>query len=416
MSRTRDAVAQRRLRRGPTLALFAVLLWLLPGAALAQGLTVWTTYQGSALAWLRSEATTYQQAFGKPVEVITRKLGEIKQGAMTEAAKGAAADVFVGIPQDQFSALADGGVLADVGSFATAHYLSQLSDQAQRAFRYRGVLYGLPLSVQGPALIVNTDLVPRAPASYPEMVSIAEKLTGGGRYGFAFDAGNFYYSYAWLRTFGGAVFGRTAGGAIEPGRTELASPGAVAGARALKALRFDHGLIPDGQDYASLRKLFLDGRLAMTFDGPWAIPAMRAAGIPIAVLPMPPLADGTPFRGFMNVDGVLLNRYSEDPVAAANLAKWLTTTDAQAALARRAGLVPASNAALGKVRDDAVVAGFGAALANAQAIPNVPEMGAVWGPMDRALGTILASKDSDVAAALRAAARSITGSTPSASP
>jgi len=322
----------------------------------------------------------------------------------------------VGVPQDQFSALADAGILADVGSFATSRYLSQLSDQARRAFRYRGTLYGLPLSVQGPALIVNTDLVPHTPSSYPALLALATSLTGDGRYGFAFDIANFYYSYAWFHTFGGSVFGRTSAGEIDPGQVELAGPAAVAGARALKALRFDDALVPEASDYASLRKLFLDGKLAMTFDGPWAIPAMRAAGVPIAVAPMPPLADGTPFSGFMNVDGVLLNHYSADPVAAANLAKWLTTADAQAALARRAGLVPASNAALAEVQDNAVLAGFGAALAHAQAIPNAPAMGAVWGPMDRALAAILASPDSDVTAALREAVTSIAAAAPSGTP
>jgi arabinogalactan oligomer/maltooligosaccharide transport system substrate-binding protein len=379
----------------------------LASAATPPDLTVWTTYQGPALAWLKGEASSYQDAFGKSVEVVARKLGEIKQGAMTEAPKGNAADVFVGVPQDQFSALADAGILADVGSFATPRYLADLSEQAQRAFRYRGTLYGLPLSVQGPALIVNTDLVPHVPATYPDLVALATSLTGDGRYGFAFDIGNFYYSYAWLHTFGGSVFGRTAAGAVDPSKVELGGAGAVAGARALKALRFGDALVPEKSDYASVRTLFLDGKLAMTYDGPWAIPAIRAAGIPVAVAPMPPLADGTAFRGFMNVDGVLLNHYSTDPVAAANLAKWLTTAGAQAALARTAGMVPASKAALARVADSPVLAGFGAALADAQAIPNAPAMGAVWGPMDRALTTILASQDSDVAAALQRAATAI---------
>jgi len=381
-------------------------------AASTPDLTVWTTYQGPALAWLRSEASSYQEAFGKSVQVLARKLGEIKQGAMSEAPKGQAADLFVGVPQDQFSALADAGILADVGSYATPRYLAELSEQAQRAFRYHETLYGLPLSVQGPALIVNTELVPHVPATYPDLVALATSLTGDGRYGFAFDVGNFYYSYAWLHTFGGSVFGRTASGGIDPTNVRVDSAGAVAGARALKALRFDDALLPAKSDYASVRKLFLDGKLAMTFDGPWAIPAIRAAGIPVAVAPMPPLADGTAFRGFMNVDGVLLNHYSADPVAAANLAKWLTTAGAQAALARTAGMVPASKSALARVGDDTVLAGFGAALADAQAVPNAPAMGAVWGPMDQALTTILASRDSDVAAALRQAATSIAAAGP----
>ncbi|MEJ2292956.1 MAG: extracellular solute-binding protein [Deinococcales bacterium] len=404
----------RAVRRAAPLAL--ALVGLVTASAAAQGLTVWTTYQGAALAWLQSESTSYGQAFDEQVKVVPMKLGEIKQGAMVQAEKGGAGDVFVGVPQDQFSALADAGILADVGSFATERYLAGLSDQARLAFRYRGTLYGLPLSIQGPALIVNTRLVPTPPASYPDLVSLARSLTADGSYGFAFDAGNFYYSYAWIHSYGGTVFGRDASGGPDPTRSGLDTPGAVRGAEALQALRFTDALLPPKVDYAGLRKLFLAGKLAMTFDGPWAVPAIQAAGIPIRVMPMPPLADGTPFSGFMNVDGVLLNHYSDDPVGAANLAKWLTTAEAQAALARRAGLIPASTAALAKVSDNAIVAGFGAALAHAQAIPNVPAMGAVWGPMDQALSAILGSPDSDVASALKQAAQAITPDASSGTP
>ncbi len=393
-----------------------VLVGLTSASAAAQGLTVWTTYQGAALAWLQSESASYGQAFDKQVKVVPLKLGQIKQGAMVGAKKGQAGDVFVGIPQDQFSGLADAGILADMGNYATDRYLSDLSDQARIAFRYQGTLYGLPLSLQGPALILNTRLVSKSPASYPDLVKLARSLTSDGTYGFAFDAGNFYYSYAWLHSYGGTVFGRNASGGPDAGRSGLASAGAVRGAQALKTLRFTDGVLPPHADYATLRKLFLDGKLAMTYDGPWAVPAMLAAGIPIEVRPMPPLADGTPFSGFMNVEGVLLNRFSADPVGAANLAKWLTTSEAQAALARKAGLIPASTEALAKVGDDAVVAGFGAALAHAQAIPNLPAMGTVWGPMDQALATILGSADSDVPAALQQAVQTITGGTSGGTP
>jgi len=378
-----------------------------PDPSAAAGLTVWTTYQGAALAWLQDQAQAFTAAFGKPVEITSMKLGDIKQRAMLEAKKGAAADVFVGVPHDQFSALADAGILADMGDYATGRYLAQLSPQAARAFRYQGTLYGLPLSVEGPALILDTRLVGTVPASYAQLKRLAASLTHGGQYGFAFDAANFYYAYAWLRSYGGYVFGSSPQGTIDPADVGLAAEGSIAGARELKALRFGDHLLPQASDYASIRKLFLDGKLAMTYDGPWAIPAIVRAGIPVKVVPMPTLADGTAWHGFMNVDGVLLDHFSRDRVGAANLAKWLTAEGAQTALARQAGSIPASRQALASVKDDAIIAGFGRALANAVAIPNVPAMGSVWGPMDDALGAIMASADSDVGSLLRRAAASV---------
>lgn len=384
-------------------------LLLLSPAAWAQTLTIWTPYQGPALAWLKAEAATFAAATGRQLTVTSLKLGDIKQGTVEGANGGAFADVLVGIPQDQFSALADAGLLADLGDYVTDGYLAGLNEQARRAFRYRGALYGLPLSVQGPALIVDTRLVPHAPTSYQDLLKTAASLTTDGRFGFAFDVGNFYYAYAWLHTWGGAVFGRTPDGAPDPGHTELDTAASVAGAEALRSLRFDAGVMPENTDYGSLHALFLAGKLAMTYDGPWAVPSIRAAGVPIRVSAMPPGPDGQPWSGFMNVDGVLVDSASADPVGAANLAKWLTTSAAQVALARQAGMVPAARAALAEMADDPVIAGFGAALASAEAIPNVPAMGIVWGPMDRALAKVLAGPDSDVAAALRTAAKTVAG-------
>lgn len=370
-------------------------------------LTVWTPYQGAALAWLRDEAAAYGAAFDKDVQVRSLKLGEIKHRTMQGADKGTAADLFVGVPHDQFSALADAGLLADMGDFATSRYLADLNAQAARAFRYRGTLYGLPLSAKGPALIINTALVAAPPRSYAALKELAGELTHDGTYGFAVDAANFYYAFGWLRTFGGYVFGTGPDGGIKVGDVGLASQGAVAGMRELKALRYQDGLLPETASYGAVRKLFLDGKLAMLYDGPWVVPAIAKADIPIDVTPMPPLQDGSPWRGLMDVDGVLVNHYSQDPVGAANLAKWLTQVDAQAALARRSGSIPVSAQALERVRGDAIIHGFGEALEHAVAIPNVPEMGAVWGPMDDALSTILGSPGSDVKAILDRAAAAL---------
>ncbi len=82
---------------------------------------------------------------------------------------------------------------------------------------------------------------------------------------------------------------------------------------------------------------------------------------------------------------------------------------AQVSLAQLSGRIPASGSALAQVNDDPVIAGFGQALLNAEPMPNIPEMGSVWGPMGTALTVILESADSDVAGSLTQAASEILG-------
>ncbi|MFO8151054.1 MAG: extracellular solute-binding protein [Trueperaceae bacterium] len=379
------------------------------GLAFGQGLTVWTTFGDQTLEWLEGEAASFTSAFGVPVSVVKLDLNELPATVLRAAPQGEAADLFIGVPHDQIGNMADGGVLADMSVYATPGYLADLGEQARLAYTFAGKLFGLPMFVEGPALIVNTDLVPELPATYEEMIELAQELTTADTFGFMFDAPNFYFAYLYFRTFGGYVFGRDASGSLVPTDVGLASEGAVRGVQALKDLRFEYDLIPAGVNTEVANGIFVDGSLAMIYNGPWAISQYRDAGVNVVVGPVPPMADGTEFGGFMGVQGVLMNQFSDNKVDAANFAKWITRADAQISMAQLSGRIPVSEVAVAAVGDDPIIQGFGLALANAEPMPNIPEMGQVWGPAGSALSVILETEDSDVEAALERAVAEILG-------
>jgi arabinogalactan oligomer / maltooligosaccharide transport system substrate-binding protein len=205
------------------------------------------------------------------------------------------------------------------------------------------------------------------------------------------------------------VFGSDATGSLIPTDVGIGTEGAIRGAQAIKDLQFTHGLIPAGTTYDVANGLFVDGALAMIYNGPWAVSQYQAAGIDVSVHPMPPLADGTPWSGFMGVQGVLLNPFSSQRADAANFAKWITRTDAQVSLAELSGRIPASVTALARVEGDPIISAFGEALLDSEPMPNLPQMSNVWGPAGSALNVILESAGSDVAAAMERAAAEIRG-------
>lgn len=379
------------------------------GIAFGQNLTVWTTWQDQTLDWLRGEAASFSSAFGVDVDIVRLDVNELKQQALLAAPQGQAGDVFAGVPHDQIGEMAIGGILADMSSYATANYLADLSEQARLGYTFAGKLFGLPMYVEGPALVVNNDLVDQLPATYEEMMSLAQDLTTADTFGFMHDINNFYYSYGWIHTFGGYVFGRDASGSLDPSDIGLANEGAIAGAEALKALRFDYELIPSGTNFDVANGLFVDGALAMIYTGPWSISTYQGAGLDVSVHPIPPLADGTPFSGFMGVQGVLVNQFSTMKVEAANFAKWLSRRDAQISMARLSGRIPASVSALEVVVDDPIIAGFGEALLTSEPMPNIPEMGAVWTPMGNALAVLSDDPAANVTDLLEQAVRQIKG-------
>ena len=387
----------------------SLVLVLSLGLAAAQGVSVWTHFGETDLEWLQGEAEAFEAAFGVPVTLTRIDLGEIKQKMLLSAPQGEAADLIVPIPHDQMGELAAGGVLADMSQFATEDYLADLSEQAKQAFTFNGRLFGLPIYLEGPALIVNTDLVPEAPATYEDMIAKAKELTGGDTYGFLYDDKNFYFSYNWLRSNGGYVFNRDENGDLMPNDVGLANEGAIKGGEQIKALQYEHGLIPPGTDSAVAEGLFLEGAVGMVYNGPWAIANIQENDIPVSVMPVPPLADGTTFGGFIGVQGVLMNEFSQNKSDAANFAKWITRPDAQVSLSEQSKRIPSSQEAAEAVSDDPLLAGFLEAYTDAEPMPNIPEMGAVWGPMGDALTAILESPDSNVAQILGGAVSQIQG-------
>ena len=380
------------------------------GVALGQGLTVWTTFGDQTLEWLQGEADTFAGAFGVPVNVVKLDLGELQQQALLAAPQGEAGDLFVGIPHDQLSGLADGGVLADMSAYATASYLADLGEQARLAYTYAGRLFGLPMFVEGPALVINTDLVPNPPATYEEFIALAQELTTADTFGFMFDAPNFYFAYGWIHTFGGYVFGRDATGSLVADDLGVANEGAVRGAQALKDLRFAYDLIPSGTNYDVANGLFIDGSLAMIYNGPWAISQYRDAGVNVEILPGPAARRRHRVQRLHGRAG----RAHEPVQHPEGRRRELRQVDharrrAESTLARMSGRIPASESALAQVSDDPIIAGFGTALLDSEPMPNIPRMGQVWGPMGSALSIILETADSDVAAALESARSEIAG-------
>lgn len=389
----------------------ALSLLLAVGLTSAQGITVWSNFGDADLEWLQGEAASFEAAFGVPVQITKVELSELKQKMLLAAPQGEAADLVTTLPHDQIGELAAGGVLADMSQFATEDYLADLSDQARLAFTFNGRLFGLPVYSEGPALVVNTDLVPESefPKTYEDMIAKAQELTSGDTYGFLFDDKNFYFAYNWIYSNGGYVFKRDADGNLDPSDVGLANEGAIKGAEQIKALQYDYGLIPPGTDSSVTQGLFNEGSAAMMYNGPWSISEAKAAGVPIAVMPIPPMADGTTWKGFFGVQGVLLNEFSKNKADAANFAKWLTRPDAQIKLAEQSGRIPTSQAAAAEVSGDPIISGFIAAYEEAEPMPNIPEMGNVWQPMADALTVLLESQNSDPAKVLNSAVAQIEG-------
>ncbi|MER3556257.1 MAG: maltose ABC transporter substrate-binding protein [Meiothermus sp.] len=363
---------------------------------MAQGkLTVWSHYGGPELAWLKDQAAKFQKSTGTQVEVVEVPFGDIQNKFILGAPQGQAADLIVSIPHDWVGAMAQAGVLEPMGKYATSSYLGGLNDVAVEAMSYKGQLFALPMFAESVALIYNKKYVQTAPKTWDEFLKVAQANTTGNRFGFLYNLNDAYFSYGWFTAYGGSVFGKN-GNALDTTQVKL---GGDAGNKALsfiKDLRYKYKLVPEGVDGQVADGAFKDGSLAMIMNGPWAIGDYKKAKIDFGIAPMPAPPGGSTWKPFVGVQGVAMSAYSKNKTAAANFAKLLISTPSQVSMNQAGGRIPVSKAAVEQLKNDPVVAGFSPVIASGSPMPNIPEMGKVWGPWGNALSQATQKPDTNV--------------------
>jgi arabinogalactan oligomer/maltooligosaccharide transport system substrate-binding protein len=370
------------------------------GLASAQGkITVWYSWSDSGeVAWLKDQASRFEKTTGTKVELVNVPFGDIPNKFILGAPQGQAADIVLTLPHDQLGALAAAGVLEPMKKYATSGYLNSLADTTVDAASYKGTLVGLPMAAEAVTLIYNKKLVKTPPKTWDEFLKVAQDNTKGNTFGFLYDLGNSYFNYGWLSAYGGGIFGKTASGALDEGKLLM---GGDAGEKAVgfaKDLRYKYKLIPEGVDYGVADSAFKEGALAMILNGPWALGDYKKAKIDfgVALMPAPPGASKN-FGPFLGVQVVVMNAYSKNKTAAANFAKTLVTTENQVSFNKSGGRIPVSKEAVSRLSNDPVVAGFSAAIAVGTPMPNIPEMGKVWGPWGNGYAQAIQKSDSNVA-------------------
>jgi maltose-binding protein MalE len=202
----------------------------------------------------------------------------------------------------------------------------------------------------------------------------ALKAEGLVQYAIAIAGDPGYNSLPIQTAFGGYVFGRDESGALNPDDIGLASEGEIAAVTWMRDAVVE-GLMPETTDYDTSHALFETGQIPFLMAGPWALDRIRASGVPYAVAPFFP-DDGAPFLG---VQGFLVNPYSENVLLAqAFLTEYIATEEVMQ-LFYETGNRPSAFESVLATTDDPDLAAMGLAGVNAIPMPNIPEMGSVWG-------------------------------------
>jgi arabinogalactan oligomer / maltooligosaccharide transport system substrate-binding protein len=385
-----------------------VLSLALLGNASAATLTVWTHFGDAELTWLKAQAAAYAKTSGNTVTVVSVPFEQMKDKFLQAAPKGQGPDLLVTQPHDRLGELAAAGVIEPMDKYVTSK--TDLDRTAVSAMTYQGKLFGLPMFAEAVAVVYNKKLLPGGvPTTWDAFIKAAQANTGNGKFGFLVDLSNAYMNYGIVSAYGGYVFKNTAG-TLNTKDVGLANAGADKAMSMLNDLRYKYNLIPEGVDGGVAKDAFVQGRAAMILTGPWDMGDIKKGNIDYGIANLPtPTGATSKWSPFVGVQGVMLNAYSKNKAAAAVLAKALVSAPAQVAFNKAGGRIPASLSARTQLKADPVVVGFGKAISAGTPMPNVPAMGAVWGPWSNAVAQSVQKANANYSGILDSAVKEING-------
>ncbi len=358
------------------------------GDASENTLTVWINSNRAEA--MKEVAATFEEEKGIKVDLVIRDFGKLRDDFTAQVPTGKGPDITIG-SHDFIGAWVRDGVIAPVELGDKA---ADFEKVALEAVAYDGKSYGLPYAIENVAILRNTALAESTPATFDEM--IAQGQAAGTTYPFLIgldeNNGDSFHLYPFQTSFGSQVFAQNEDGSYDGTQLTLGGPEGVAYAQWL-GVQGAAGILKPGLTPDLAKSAFNEGQAPYFISGPWNVPDAQAAGIDVAVDPIPS-AGGEEARPFVGVQAFFVSAKSKNALAANEfLVNYLATEEVQTALFEVGGRAPALTASFEAAQSDPIVAGFAKVGANGVPMPSVPQMGSVWEDWGKAQVAIMKGAD-----------------------
>ena len=370
------------------------------GSSEAKEITLYVEDQYKAYA--ETVAKAYKEQSGTTVNIKSGdQMGGLDKLSLDNQS-GQAADVMMA-PYDRVGSLGTDGQLSEV----------KLSDGAKTDDKTKslvtaadGKVYGAPAVIESLVMYYNKDLVKEAPKTFADL----ENLAKDSKYAFAGEDGktsafladwtNFYFAYGLLAGNGGYVFGQNGKDAKDIG---LANDGAIKGVEYAKTWyeKWPKGMQDTEGAGNLIQTQFQEGKTAAIIDGPWKAQAFKDAKVNYGVATIPTLPNGKDYAAFGGGKAWIIPSSTKNLEAAQKFVDFLVSTEQQKAFYDKTNEIPANTEArsYAEGKNDELTTAVIKQFKNAQPMPNISQMSAVWDPAKTMLfDAVSGKKDAKTAA------------------
>jgi arabinogalactan oligomer / maltooligosaccharide transport system substrate-binding protein len=387
-----------RLPHHIVLLILICIAWMTVGCSEGppkDAVVLWTAFEGVELDTLRARVADFEKQSGRQVALLKVPFAGLRKKILVAGPALQGPDVLIG-PHDWIGLLQTADLLAPIPEDVLEADAGGFYPICLKAVTYDNAHYSAPMMMECVVLARNTDLCPDRPQNLDELVTIAEKcqdLPNGVR-GFAYELDDFYFTWAFMAGFGTDFLAPFYKKDFQIDQLQFDTPNSVKGAEWVSNLRLKYKLVPAGIENEMAVELFLKHKLGMMLCGPWNLGAIRKAGVPYALEPIPDGPEG-PSSPFVGVTGAMLSRYSVDKPGVKELLIFLSSAETGAILCESSGRAPVRQGAADllaeRVTDPSVTRDlklFSSAAQNGTPLPNHPAMAPVWDIMKQAFELI----------------------------
>ena len=353
-------------------------------------------------AYAEKVAAAYEKESGTKVNIKSGdQMGGLDKLSLDNQS-GQAADVMMA-PYDRVGSLGTDGQLSEV----------TLSDGAKTDDKTKslvtaadGKVYGAPAVIESLVLYYNKDLLKEAPKTFADL----ENLAKDSKYAFAGEDGkttafladwtNFYYAYGLLAGNGGYVFGQNG---KDPKDIGLANEGSITAINYAKSWyeKWPKGMQDTEGAPNLIQTQFQEGKTAAIIDGPWKAQAFKDAKVNYGVATIPTLPNGKDYSAFGGGKAWIIPSSTKNLEGAQKFVDFLVSTEQQKAFYDTTNEIPANTEArtYAEGKKDELTTAVIEQFKNAQPMPNISQMSAVWDPAKTMLfEAVSGKKDAKTAA------------------
>ena len=321
---------------------------------------------------------------GHPVTVVVKELPAIRAELKTVTVE-TAPDV-IWAENDWTGDLASSGLVRKLPLSATlkARFAPRTLDGFKFGFSY----YGIPVMYENVALITNAALVPTPPKTFAALSKKALALKAAGKVDIGLavaqgTAGNAYFMNPLFTGLGGYVFGKNAAGSLDAYNIGIDNPTFRANMPKIDKWNAT-GLINSSVDEKAATAAFIAGRAPFWITGPWNRAELQGLTFQYRISPIPVIKTGIAPSPFLTIKGFMVTKFADEhgvlKSSQSMVRKVLSGDVLQTKIAALTERPPANlSSTMGRLAQAFAVAGTDGA-----ATPNIPQAGAIWGPLGKA--------------------------------